>query len=235
MSLIVNKPIDDIYNIVCSKHFIYKIYLLKDKDCIIEKNNDYIFKRIYNYKDLDKIINIVNISENISNIVNNNLNNLNNINLLFETSHQIIKKNDREFIVKYTSIILEPSYISQILTNTKIILYVQFTKNTKDNNMTVIHFNKKLVNSDDKDDDSIFIDLNNNDIITNIYQQDKLNINDNLILLSETLFGQNMVQNMIIPTINTVFKTAFDVLQDVYTIRFIKYMSKKNIEIYKKK
>ena len=233
MSLMIHAKLDDVYKLVCSRHFIYKIFQLADKSTIVKHSSENIsFKRMYNHKDLDMVKGITEIPIGITNIIESNLT---NVNIIFDSTHEVIKHTDNIFIIKYISVLKEPSYIYQIIGNTKVILYVQFTINKNDPNMTVVHFNKKFVNASEQDDDSIILNASNSDIITNIYQQDKLYINDNLIRLSETILGHDLIQNIIIPTINGLFNTIFSILQDVYTIRFIKYMTKKGIEIYKKK
>jgi hypothetical protein len=233
MSLMVHAKLKDVYNIVCTRHFIYKIFLLQDKSGINKEcNENILFKRTYNHNDLNMVSDMIEIPGNLMNIIQTNLH---NIDIIFDSKHEIIKNTDTSFVVKYTSILKEPNYIYQILGETKIILYVQFTVNKNDHNMTVIHFNKKLVNAYESDDDSVIINAANNDIITNIYQQNTLQMNESIISLSEALLGHNFIHNFVIPTINSIFNMSFSVLQDVYTVRFIKYMSKKNIEIYKKK
>jgi len=233
MSLMVHAKLKDVYDIVCSKHFIYKIFMIQDKSSVRKESDDKIYyRRIYNHKDLNAVNNIIDIPDNFVNIIHTNLN---NIDIAFDSCHEVIKNTDTNFVIKYTSILKEPTYIHQLMSSTKIILYVQFTTNKNDPNMTVIHFNKKLVNAEEPDDDEVIINASQNDIITNIYQQDTLRINENIIRFSETILGHGLVHDFIIPTINSVFNMSFSILQDVYTVRFIKYMAKKKIELYKKK
>ena len=233
MSLIVHAKLNDIYDHISSKKFISKIFLLENKANIHKHNNGTIikFNRVYNYKDLHNI-ETVTVPDNISSLIETNMQ---NIQIIMETTHEIIKHTPNCFIVKYTSILRQPEYVYNFLGETKIILYVQFNVNTKDPNLTVVHFNKKLVHPSEIDDDTIIIDASSNDIITNIYQQDKLHISESIISISETLLGHNLVHDFIIPFINNIFNTVFGILQDVYVLRFIKYMTKKKIEIYKKK
>lgn len=234
MSLIIDTNISDIYDIICSKSFIYKIYLLQDKSDIKKLNdNSFIFRRKYNHSDINKINDIVPIPEHLINLIKTNLS---NFDIIIETKQTIIKKTEDSFIVKYSSILKEPDYIYKIIGDAKIILYVQFNINKNDNNLTVIHFNKKLVNANQEDDDTLLLDMSNNDITTFIEQNDnKLNIDENIIRLTETLLGHHFVHNIIIPTINNIYEFSFSVLQDIYTKRFTKYMLKKNIDVYKKK
>ncbi len=233
MSLMIHANISDIYDMVCSKKFISKIFAIEDKSSLkkYDGGKKFTFDRPYNYKDLYSIESIQ-VPDNFTSMIENNLQ---YVELMMHTEHQIIKHTDTAFIVKYTSILNKPDYIYGILKNTKIILYVQFTVNTRDPMMTVVHYNKKLLNAGEEDDDSLIIDASHNDIITNIYQQDTLRINESIINISETFLGHNFVHDFCIPFINNIFNTSFTILQDVYTLRMMKYMSKKNIEIYKKK
>lgn len=232
MSLMINLEIDKIHEIVCSKSFISKIYLIQDKSTITNKGKKIVFRRPYTSHDLDKLEGVIHIPENISNIIENKLK---NVNIVMETEQEIIKHTDKCIIVKYSSVLKEPEYINKIVGNIKIILYVQFQINKNNNKMCVVHFSKKLLNNGDIDDDSVIIDTSCNDIITNKYQQKDLKINENIINLTEQFLGHSMVHDIIIPTINNVYHSSFDAMQDIYISRFIKYMSKKNIDIYKKK
>lgn len=233
MSLIVKKNIEDIYDTVCSKKFLKKIFMLDDNAHFkkIDGNKRILFQRTYNHKDLYKI-EAVQVPDNFASIIESNLH---NVQISMDTEHHVIKHTDRCFIVKYTSVLKKPEYVEKILGNTRIVFYVQFTVNTNDSNMTVIHFNKKLINADEEDDDTCIMNADHTDIITNIYQQDTLNINPNIISFSETFLGHNMVHDFILPFIKSIFNTSFDILQDVYTARFIKYMSKRGYDVYKKK
>ena len=233
MSLIIHQRLEDVYDLVCSKKFLKKIYLLDD-NANFKKSDDgkkITFERMYSYKDLNKL-EAVEVPDNFVSIIETNLQ---NIQLWMHSEHEIIKHTDKCFIVKYTSVLKKPEYVEKILRNTRIVLYVQFNTNINDSKMTVIHFNKKLVNTDEEDDDTCIMSADHTDIITNIYQQDTLNINPNIISLSETFLGNSLVHEFILPFIKSIFNTSFGILQDVYTLRFIKYVSKKGIDIYKKK
>lgn len=234
MSLMINANIDDLYQIICSKKFIYKIYLLEDKSHIKKINeHTYIFKRKYNHKDINQIKDIVSVPEHIINLINTNLS---AFDIGMETKQEVIQKKDDSFIIKYTSVMKEPDYIYKLLGNTKIILYVQFNINKKDKNLTVVHFNKKFLNAYEDEDDSNIINTSDNDIITHVEQQNnKLHIDENIIKITETFLGHHFVHNIIIPTINNIYDLSFMVLQDIYIKRLTKYMLKNNIEVYKKK
>lgn len=233
MSLIINMNLEQAYEMVCSRKFIHKLFLTEDKSGIKKYDNGkkISFSRQYDHKDLKNLDNIE-IPENFSTFIETNMK---HINIVMGTEHEIIKHTDKCFIVKYTSTLQKPEYVSGILGNTKIILYTQYTTNTNDPTMTVLHFNKKLINSGDEDDDSCIINADHDDVITHIYQQDTLKIDKNLISISETLLGKNLVHDFIIPFINNIFNTSFELIQEVYTSRLIKFMTKKGIDMYKKK
>lgn len=229
MTLLVHIDIKKIQDIVCSKNFLYKIYLLEDKNNIQKIENGYKFTRKYNHNDINKIENIPN---NISQLIHSNLS---NIEIRMETLHETLKSTDNCLIVKYSSILIEPDYINKILGNTKIILYVHFSKHKTDDDKCIVHFHKKIVNANEEDDDNMILDYNNNNVISNIFQENLLKIDSNILSLSEMFLGHDTLHNFILPTINNIFNTAFDAIQDIYIKRFIKYLSKKNIEVYRKK
>lgn len=233
MSLIVKTNIEKLYEFVCSKKCITKLFMIRDTDTIkkYDDGKKIVFQRVYNHTDLH-LIKTIEIPKNVIELIENNLS---KVEILLETTHEIIKQTDDCFIVKYSSVILKPEYLQTIVGKTKIILYVQFKVNTNNPNYTVIHYNKKLLNSNDVDDDSLIIDSSQNDIITNIYQQEKLHINENILALSEAILGHKFMHEFVLPMIDSLFVTAFSILQDVYSLRLIKYMSKKNIDVYKKK
>lgn len=229
MTLLVHIDINKIQQIVCSKNFIYKIYLLEDKNEIQKIENGYRFTRKYNHNDINKI---ENIPSNISQLIHSNLN---NIEIKMETIHQTIKSTEDCLIIKYSSILIEPDYINKILGNTKIILYVHFLKHKTDVDKCIVHFHKKIVNANEEDDDNMILDYHNNDVISNIFQENMLKIDANILGLSEMFLGHDTLYGFVLPTINNIFNTAFEAIQDIYIKRFIKYLSKKNIEVYRKK
>jgi len=231
MSLIINSKIEHFNKILNSKKFLSHIFRT-NKDAI-KKNTDgtFLLNITYSYEDVATRYNLQ-LPSHVPEIL---LNTVRNINIVMSTTSTIIKNTEDTIIVKYSSEIKEPDFLLNIVGNTRLILYVQFSINTKDPNMTTVHFNKKFINSGEPEDDSNIIDINNNNIITNIYQQDHIKFNENLIMLSESFLGKNFVQNIAIPLINGLFNETFKFMQDKYIKRFIKYLSKKNIEIYTKK
>lgn len=230
MSLLIHASIDDIHKMVCTKGFLTKMYLLKDKNEVkrIKDTESMKFKRRYTHDDIE---NIQQLPPNISSIIHTNLS---SIEILMETIHEVLVRTADTLVIKYTSVLAEPEYVRNILGNTKIILYVRFSKNRNDENLSIVSFIKKIVNANDIDDDSAVIDSNNNDIVSNVFQDNVLKIDSNIVGFVEMFTGHDVMHTFILPTVNNIFNTTFDAIQEIYTKRFVKYVTKKKIEIYKK-
>lgn len=230
MSLLVHASIDDIHAIVCSKAFITKMYLLDSKDDIkkIKDTQSLEFRRRYTHNDIE---NIKQLPANISSIIHTNLS---SIEIVMKTVHEVLKRTHDTLVIKYTSVLAEPEYVRSILGETKIILYVQFSKNKNDDKLSVVSFVKKIVNANDTEDDSAVVDASNNDIVSNVFQDNVLKIDASILGFVEMFIGHDVLHSFVLPTVNNVFNTTFDAIQDIYTKRFIKYMTKKKIEVFKK-
>lgn len=239
MSLIIDIGLDDFKTFLTSTKFLSKIFKT-DKNLIRkDKENDIIvFKQEFNYDIVSEHCkklygNKKTIYNDIPDLL---VNYIKTIKIFTETSSKIIKETDDTIIVKYTTVLKEPEYFLTVVgENTKIILYAQFSKNKNNLSHTNVHLNKKFLNSNDIDDDEIIIDSDNNDIITNIYQQDKLNINSNILMLSESFLGKEFVNNVALPILNNIFNGLFDYIQEIYIEELSKFLTKKNITIYSKK
>jgi len=229
MSLIIKGNLDDIYGYACSRQFISKLFSIKDKSCIKKSQSGKImeFYRVYDSHDL-KSIEDMKIPEMIGS-------QLESYNITMETTHEIIQREPMSFIVKYTSILKKPEYLYSMIGDAKIVLYVQFTINPLDNDLVVVHFNEKMVNANEIDNDDLILNASTNDVISNIYQRDKLVFNEGIIHLSETIFGKQILNEVILPFVNTVYNTVFNVIKDIFMKRLVKFITKKGLEIYKKK
>lgn len=233
MSIIVDATLDALYENVCSKIFAKKIFSLKDKDSIKKYNNGekMTFDRIYNVQELESIENL-SIPDDITQMIESNLG---HINVIFSTVQEVIHRDTDRFIIKYTSILTKPEFIYGIVGEAKMVLYVQFAKNKNDSNKVTIHWNKKFINVNTEDDDTLIINKCNIDVINNLGEPDKLIINEGLVKLSETFLGKELVQECILPYINKLFNDALTVIEDTYIHRLIDFLSKKSIKVYKKK
>lgn len=233
MSLIVDTTLDYLYENVCSRNFIKKIFMMNEDDIIKKYNNGekMVFDRIYNIHELDNIENLV-IPDDITKMIESNLG---HINVIFSTTHNIIYKDADKFIVKYVSILTKPEFVYTIVGEPKLVLYVQFSKNLNDPNKITIHWNKKFLNVGDDYNDNLILNKHQLDVMNNLNEQNKLIINESLVKLSETFLGKELVQECIIPYINKLFNDALEVIEQTYIQRLIDFLSKKHLKVYKKK
>lgn len=231
MSLIVKTTLDNIKKYTCSKSFVAKIFDISKTDINIINTESIIFNKIYNYNDLNKYD--ITLPTSISSVI---MNNVSSLNIKMETTHKIIKNTDTSFIIKYSTVMNEPELLKNIVGDTRIVLYVQFNINKNNSDYTNVSFiNKRFVSNDDTDCDNLIIDYNNNDVVNNIYDEKELVFNENIVTLSETFLGKDFVNKIAKPIIIGLFNEIFNYLQETYTKKFIKFFSKKEIEVLKKK
>ena len=226
MSLILKSDIDDMFNIMTSRNFVSKVFIC-DKTDIKKENGTMFFDTVFTSSDLHAIENVK-----LPAFFGDHFDGY-KVSLI--TTHYVIKHEKDCFIIKYTSVLNENDILYKLLGKTMIVLYVSIHVNPIDESLLTCHMNRKLLRYDGIDDDSLIINTKANDIMNNIFQHDKVEINENIINVTETLFGKDIVQNSILPFINSLYNTLFDIIIDQYKFQFIKYFTKKKIEIYKKK
>lgn len=226
MSLIIKADIDDIFKIMTSRSFVSKVFIC-DKSDINKENGTMFFDTVFTSSDLHAIENVK-----LPAFFGDHFD---GYKVSLVTTHYVIKQEKDCFIIKYTSVLKETDILYKLLGRTMIVLYVSIHVNPIDNSLLTCHINRKLLRYDSVDDDSLILNTNSNDIINNIYQHDKIEINENIVNVTETLFGKDIVQNSILPFINSLYNTLFDIIIDQYKHQFVKFFTKKKIEIYKKK
>lgn len=226
MSLIIKADINDIFKTMTSRSFIGKVFCCSKAD-IKRDENTMSFDTIFTSTDLHAIEGIK-----LPAFFGNRFE---GYTVSLVTTHRVIKQTEDCFIIKYISVLKESDMLYKLIANTKIVLYISVYINPLDNTLLTLHIHKKLIRSDGIDDDSLILNTSVNDIMNNIYQYDKIEINENIVNVTETLFGKDIVHNSIIPFINLLYNTLFDVIINQYKVQFIKYFTKKHIEVYKKK
>jgi len=235
MSIIINSDIETLYETFTSRNFISKIFSIDNKENIKKKQNGkhMVYQRVYTSKDIQEE-NEIKLPENFANVLGNKA--MENINITFETTHNVIHHDDKSFVVKYTSILKKPEYIYSITGDCKIMIYACLSKNPKDENLIVVNIFKKFVNLHEECDDTPYISFLKNDVFSNVFEQNKgVFIPENIVKLSEAIFGATMFNEIVLPFVNNLFDVSLETIHDVYVSRLIKYFSRKNIEIYKKK
>jgi len=121
MSLIVHSKLDELYQHICSKKFISKIFLLENKNNIQKMDNGkkILFNRIYNYKDLHNI-ETISVPDNVTSLIETNMQNI-----------QIIMEKRKEYLKS-----IYPEKKSKQKVNNNIVDDIKFEelKNDKENN-----------------------------------------------------------------------------------------------------
>lgn len=226
MSLIIKADINEIFKTMSSRSFVGKVFICKKSD--VQHDGDTMF--------FDTIF----TSSHLHAIEGMKLpaffgDRFDGYTVSLVTTHYVIKHTEDCFIIKYTSVLKETDILYKLIGKTMIVLYVSMHINPLDNSLLTCHINRKLLHNNSEDDDSLILNTSANDIMNNIYQHDKVKINENIVNVTETLFGKDIVQNSILPFINSLYNTLFDIIIDQYKVQFVKYLTKKHIEVYKKK
>lgn len=226
MSLIIKADINDIFKSMTSRSFVSKVFMC-NKSEVHRQGDIMFFDTTFTGADLHAIESIK-----LPAFFGDRFE---QYQVSFVTTHYVIKHTEDSFIVKYTSIPKESDMIYKLIGKTTIVLYISIHVNPLDNSLLTCHINRKLIRYDESDDDSLILNISTNDIMNNIFEYDSVKINENIVNVTETLFGKNIVQNSIIPFINSLYNALFDLIIEQYKVQFIKYCAKKNIEIYKKR
>lgn len=226
MSLIIKANINDIFKSMISKSFVSKVFLC-DKSTVHRDGDVMYFDTNFTSSDLHAIEGMK-----LPAFFGDRFEGY-KVSLI--TSHYVIKKTDDSFIIKYTSVLKESDILYKLIGKTTIVLYISIHINPQDNTLLTCHMNRKLLKYNEEDDDSIILNTDKIDVMNNLYKYDKIEINENIVNVTETLFGKDIVQNSILPFINSLYNTMFDLILDQYKVQFIKYFTKKQIELYKKK
>lgn len=227
-TLTIKTDIQCIYQTLCSKSFIKYVFHIEKDEINKESDESISFNRVFTNKDLVELENLK-----LPSFIGDRFD---GFFCTIETTHTILKYDETSIILKYSSVIKKPDYLYNMLKNTQIVLYVILNINKNDNSFITMNFNRKLVNNEEdvEEYDNAIIN-NSSDFITNIYQKDEIKLQENIVNISESLFGKDMFHNVIMSFINTLYNTIFDIIEETYKTRIIKYFTKKNIEIYKKK
>lgn len=226
MSLIIKSDINELLKKMSSRSFMSKAFMCKKED--VHRDGDTIYCNTVFTNSHLKAIDGIKLPAFFGD-------KFEGYSVSFITTHYLIKQTDDCFIIKYTSVLKESDVLYKLVGKTMIVIYVSIHINPLDESLLTLHINRKLLRNNCVDDDSLILNTSSNDIMNNIYQNDKVEINENIVNVTETLFGKDIVQNSILPFINLLYNALFDFIIDQYKVQFIKYFTKKKIEVYKKK
>jgi hypothetical protein len=135
-------------------------------------------------------------------------------------------------IYKIIAYIDKPYYIKTLLADQSTVYYIKIYPKEDDKSLKVLSYIRKFIPSDDPliDNDDYII---NDDITINDYSKyDKINFSDTLLFTANTFLGEDIVDDIIIPFIYSIFD---DFINKVINKRIKSYLKKKGIEVYSNK
>lgn len=226
-SLLIESDINTIYKLFSTEKFINKIFIIdsNEKNKVTKEDDDtFIIEKIYSIKDLEKICTFSDyINENVIPKVSK-----------MEFYVKIIKKfihiTDNEIIIKYITSIDKPYYIKNIIANQYTIYYVKVSNTEKEGLLSLTYY-RKFVEIDDHNEinnDSIVFD---NNLLTINEENDKIKLNQTLIMSVSALLGKEILDDVIMPFVYTFYD---DFINKFVNKRIKKYLTKKKISVYSK-
>jgi hypothetical protein len=231
LPLIIETDIDNLYNIYTSNDFIKKLFSLSSNE-IKNYDNKIEINKIYTS---DELNNILNYSKYISNkLIINQIENLKKFKTELELNiiQEVIKKDNNSLIIKYICNIDKPGYIKTLLSNQSTIFYIKINKMEKNNNLLIQYTYRKFIPCELMNNYNDEFILEERNILNNNSEYNDIIINQGLLLTANTILGEELVKEIIIPSIYTIFEEFIEKPLDK---RIKKILKKKNIKIYSKK
>ena len=225
--MIIKTDFDNIKKYFNSNKFITKIFDINENDKIEKINDcDVIIKKYFNVEYLQKQI------EFNEYITNNLIPKIKNINVELTLEKKLVYDTDDLLIYKIIAYIDKPYYIKTLLADQSTVYYIKIYPKEDDKSLKVLSYIRKFIPSDDPliDNDDYII---NDDITINDYSKyDKINFSDTLLFTANTFLGEDIVDDIIIPFIYSIFD---DFINKVINKRIKSYLKKKGIEVYSNK
>ena len=225
--MIIKTDFDNIKKYFNSNKFITKIFDINENDKIEKINDcDVIIKKYFNVEYLQEQI------EFNEYITNNLIPKIKNINVELTLEKKLVCDTDDLLIYKIVAFIDKPSYIKTLLADQSTVYYIKIYPKEDDKSLKVLSYIRKFIPSGDPliDNDDYII---NDDITINDYSKyDKINFSDTLLFTANTFLGEDIVNDIIIPFIYSIFD---DFINKVINKRIKSYLKKKEIEVYSNK
>lgn len=225
--MIIKTDLDNLKKYFNSNKFITKVFDINENDKVEKINdNDVIIKKYFNVEYLQKQL------EFNKYITNNLIPKIKNINVELILEKKLIYDTDDLLIYKIIAYIDKPSYIKTLLADQSTVYYIKIYPKEDDKSLKVLSYIRKFIPSDDPliDNDDYII---NDDITMEDYSKyDKINFSDTLLFTANTFLGEDIVNDIIIPFIYSIFD---DFINKVINKRIKSYLKKKEIEVYSNK
>jgi hypothetical protein len=210
-----------------SHKFISKIYDFDNtRDTIedIDDNKTLIIKK-FNIDDLKKFITF-------NDYINNNvIPKIKDIVIELKVEKILIHESNKEIIYKFVCYIDKPQYIKKLLADQYTVYYIRIYPNKENNDYLVLNYTRKFIPTNElelfNDDDII-----NNNVLAIDDKYDKIQFNNALLLTATTFLGEEVINDIIIPFIYTIFD---EFINKVLNKRIKTNLRKKNIEVLSNK
>jgi len=226
-SLLIESDINTIYKLFSTEKFINKIFIIdsNEKNKLTKEDDDtFIIEKIYSIKDVEKFCTFSDyINENV-------IPKVSKMEFYVKIIKKIIHITDNEIIIKYITSIDKPYYIKNIIANQYTIYYVKISNTEKEGLLSLTYY-RKFVEIDDHNEinnDSIVFD---NDLLTINEENDKIKLNQTLIMSVSALLGKEILDDVIMPFVYTFYD---DFINKFVNKRIKKYLTKKKINVYSK-
>ena len=226
-SLLIESDINTIYKIFSTEKFINKIFIIdsNEKNKVTkEDDNTFIIEKIYSIKDVEKFCTFSDyINENV-------IPKISKMEFYVKIIKKFIHLTENEIVIKYITSIDKPYYIKNMIANQYTIYYVKISNTEKEGLLSLTYY-RKFVEIDDQtelNNDSIVFD---NDLLTINEENDKIKLNQTLIMSVSALLGKEILDDVIMPFVYTFYD---DFINKFVNKRIKKYLTKKKINVYSK-
>lgn len=139
----------------------------------------------------------------------------------------LIYESSEKLIYKYVCYIDKPNYVKKLLADQCTVYYIKIYPNKENTDYISLNYTRKFIPSNDPELE------NDDDIISNNFvniddKYDKIQFNSGLLVAAKTFFGEEVINDIIIPFIYTIFD---DFINKVLNKRIKHNLKKKNIPV----
>ena len=204
--------------------FTSKIFDLNEKDTITKIDDDSKKYLIIKHFNIDYLKQFITFNDYIN---NNIIPKIKDIIIELNIEKILIHESTEELIYKYICYIDKPNYIKKLLADQCTVYYIKAYPNKDNKDYISLNYTRKFIPSNDPELE------NDEDIINNNYiniddKYEKIQFNNSLLVAANAFLGEEVINNIIIPFIYTIFD---EFINKVLNKRIKHYFKKKNIEV----
>lgn len=207
-----------------STKFISNIFDLNDNDNITYINDNINKNLIVKKFDIEYIKKFITFN----NYINNNiLPRIKDIIIELNIEKTLIHESSEQLIYKFVCFINKPNYIKKLLADQSTVYYIKAYPNKENTEYISLNYTRKFIPSDDPELENDE-DIINNNFVNIDDKYDKIQFNNGLIIAASAFLGEEVINDIIIPFIYTVFD---EFINKVFNKRIIHYLKKKKIDV----